>query len=133
MRALLYGLVLLHAGPGIAFALVAFGCEGGNPFLGAACAKGVFFFALLTAATWLVMGLAMAAAYLVQLARNAEGPRAGVRAWALLALTGAGAALGASGVWLTGSDAWWVAVPTAVALGWVFLANPLVCEAQRRI
>lgn len=131
MRALLYGLVILHAGPGAAFALVAFGCEGAVPFLGSACGRGVFsLFAWLTVAAWLIVGLAMAATYLVQVARRAEGPTTSLRAWALLAVAGFGTALGASGVWLTGSDAWWLAVPAAMAAGWVFLANPLACETQ---
>lgn len=49
------------------------------------------------------------------------------RAALLLACVGAGAAVGAAGLWLGGSGAWFLAVPAAVALGWLFVADPTRC------
>ena len=71
IRALLYGLAILHLGPGIAFALLAFGCDPLQPFLGALCQKyTVISFIGLTLVFWLVLGLAGAA--LLTLGRRAE-------------------------------------------------------------
>jgi hypothetical protein len=39
LRTLLYGLAILHLGPGIAFAVLAFGCDPSQPLLGAICQK----------------------------------------------------------------------------------------------
>ena len=62
LRALLYALAFLHLGPGFAFAVVAFGCDGIAPALGRMCGDNVFSsFALLTAAAWLTMGLGFVA------------------------------------------------------------------------
>ncbi|MBL8383622.1 MAG: hypothetical protein JNM90_11125 [Burkholderiales bacterium] len=41
----------------------------------------------------------------------------------------AGAAAGALGAHLTGSDAWWLCVPAAVAAGWLAVADPTRCAA----
>jgi hypothetical protein len=129
LRVLLYGLTILHLGPGLAFALLAFGCDGATPYLGAICAKSVFSsFALLTAAGWLILSLGLAAVHLVRLARSSVPHRTGLRVWALLAVLALGAMFGASGAWLTGSQLWFVAIPTALATGWLFLANPLECQ-----
>lgn len=50
LRALIFGLTILHLGPGIAFALLAFGCEAPVPVLGALCGRRAFSsFGLLTA------------------------------------------------------------------------------------
>ncbi len=131
LRAFLYGLTILHLGPGFAFALLAFGCDGATPYLGAVCGKSVFSsFALLTAGGWLIMSLGLAAVHLVRLARSSIPPRTSLRVWALLAVVAVGALLGASGAWLTGSQYWFLAVPAALATGWLFLANPLACQPE---
>lgn len=129
LRALLYGLTILHLGPGFAFALLAFGCDGATPYLGAICGKSFFFsFALLTAGAWLILGLGLAAVHFVRHARSSVPPRTSLRVWALLAVLSVGALLGASGAWLTGSQYWFLAIPASLATGWLFLANPLACQ-----
>jgi len=71
IRALLYGLAILHLGPGMAFALLAFGCDPLQPFLGVLCQKDTLSaFIGLTLAFWLVLGLAAVA--LLTLRRQAE-------------------------------------------------------------
>jgi hypothetical protein len=56
LRVLLYALAILHLGPGIAFAVLAFGC-GDTPWLGAVCGRGEMpAFAWLTLGLWAVMG-----------------------------------------------------------------------------
>jgi hypothetical protein len=129
LRALVYGLAILHLGPGIAFALLAFGCEGPNPHLAALCGKDALpSFALLTAAVWLVLGLGLAALLLVRRARRSRLPNTGLRVWALLALLAAGALVGASVDWLAGSGMGYLAIPVALAAGWLSLANPPACQ-----
>jgi hypothetical protein len=51
------------------------------------------------------------------------------RAWLLLGCIGAGAAVGALGLWLGGGGAWFLAVPVTVAAGWLFVADPTACTA----
>lgn len=54
LKILFHGLAILHLGPGIAFALLAFGCEPGQAWLGRHCAiDGLRAFAELTLAGWL--------------------------------------------------------------------------------
>jgi threonine/homoserine/homoserine lactone efflux protein len=56
LRALIYGLTILHLGPGFAFAVVAFGCDTLDPALGAICQQDTFaLFIKLTLAAWTVM------------------------------------------------------------------------------
>lgn len=56
LRILVTALALLHLGPGIAFALLAFGCDEGHAWLGAICAGSQLRnFALLTLGAWAVM------------------------------------------------------------------------------
>ncbi|HSI29351.1 MAG: hypothetical protein ACAH05_02475 [Methylophilus sp.] len=56
LRALIYGLTILHLGPGFAFAVVAFGCDTLDPALGAICQQDTFtLFIQLTLAAWAVM------------------------------------------------------------------------------
>ena len=56
LRALLYGLAILHLGPGIAFAVLAFGCDPSQPLLGAICQKdAIGAFIGLTLVFWLVL------------------------------------------------------------------------------
>jgi len=131
LRALIYGLTILHLGPGIAFALLAFGCDQPEPYLGAVCGKaGLSSFGLLTMGAWLVLVVALAASRLVQRARTSAPPNTTARTLALLAVLAAGALLGAAGEWLSGSQYWFLAIPVALALGWLLLANPLACTAE---
>lgn len=59
LRLLLAALAILHLGPGIAFALLAFGCDGAAPALGAVCGQGGFAsFAWITVVAWGVLGVA---------------------------------------------------------------------------
>lgn len=61
LRTLLAALAILHLGPGIAFALIAFGCDGAAPALGSVCGQGGFAsFAWITVAAWVVLGAAYA-------------------------------------------------------------------------
>ncbi|MBF4988356.1 hypothetical protein INP78_08710 [Methylophilus sp. 14] len=56
LRGLIYGLSILHLGPGFAFAVVAFGCEDTFSFLQAVCQQDAFAaFIKLTLAAWGVM------------------------------------------------------------------------------
>jgi len=58
LRTLLAALALLHLGPGIAFAVLAFGCDGVAPALGGWCARSQLgTFGLITLAVWLPGGL----------------------------------------------------------------------------
>lgn len=57
LRALVYGLAILHLGPGIAFAVLAFGCDPSQPLLGALCERSGFgAFVQITAVAWLLLG-----------------------------------------------------------------------------
>jgi hypothetical protein len=119
------GLALLDLGPGAAFALLAFGCDGSAPAPGPSiCGRGeLAAFAWLTLLTWLLMGLGLAALHLLQKARAAPPPGTAARLAALLA------PLAAAGVWLQGSQLWVLAVPAALAAGWLALADPQDCAA----
>jgi hypothetical protein len=75
LRALLYGLAILHLGPGIAFAVLAFGCDPSQPLLGAICQKdAISAFIGLTLIFWLV--LSVGAVALVVLRRPAKAASA---------------------------------------------------------
>lgn len=52
-------------------------------------------------------------------------------AW-LAACVTAGVLVGAAGSALTDNDAWYLAVPAAVAAGWLFFANPARCDPGGR-
>lgn len=131
LRALLYGLTILHLGPGIAFALLAFGCEGPSPAPGTACGGSVYAsFAGLTATAWLILSLGLAATQLVRHARTAMPPTVGSRVKALLALVATGTLMGGAWVWLTGSSHGFLAIPVALAAGWLLLANPQTCSPR---
>jgi len=57
LRILLYALAILHLGPGLAFAALAFGC-GDPPWLGDLCGPSeIRSFLGLTLALWALMGL----------------------------------------------------------------------------
>ena len=131
LRALVYGLTILHLGPGFAFALLAFGCEEPEPYLRFICGRdGLSSFGLLTIGAWAVLLVGLAAVFLVQRARRTPPPNTAPRAIALVAVLSTGALLGAAGSWLTGSQHWFLAIPGALAVGWLFLANPLACTAE---
>ena len=49
----------------------------------------------------------------------------------LLACIAAGVGTGAAGWLLTGDGRWFLALPAVIALGWLFVADPTRCEAQR--
>ena len=130
LRALIYGLTILHLGPGVAFALLAFGCETPEPYFRIICGRDALqSFVLLTVGAWVLLLAGLAAIFLVRRARRSAPPNAGRRASALLAVLGTGALLGAAGHWLTGSQHWFLALPGALAVGWLFLANPLACAS----
>jgi len=54
-------------------------------------------------------------------------PRTGARLLLLLALFAGGAVVGGLGAGVTGNPAWWLAIPVAVAAGWLFVADPTAC------
>jgi len=61
LRALLYGLAILHLGPGIAFAVLAFGCDPSQQWLGVVCQKDTLkTFLGLTLVLWVVLGVGAA-------------------------------------------------------------------------
>lgn len=58
LRILFHALAVLHLGPGIAFALLAFGCDGVEPALGGLCAAAspMKFFIVVTLVSWVLLG-----------------------------------------------------------------------------
>ena len=57
VRILVYALAILHLGPGLAFAVLAFGC-GTPPWLGNLCGKSeIQSFLTITVVLWLLMSL----------------------------------------------------------------------------
>lgn len=128
-RQLLLALALLHLGPGAAFALLAFGCDGTPPALGGGmCERGALAgFGWLTLLAWLLMGLGLATWQALRQARAAPAPGTAARILALACVLAEGALLAAAGLWLTGSSLWMLAVPTLLAAGWLMLANPPAC------
>lgn len=52
-------------------------------------------------------------------------------AW-LIACFLAGLAIGYIGEALTGNQAWYLAIPAILAIGWLFLADPTQCEPPAR-
>lgn len=54
-----------------------------------------------------------------------------IRLACLIACFLAGLAIGYIGDTLTGSQAWYLAIPAALAVGWLFLADPTRCEPPR--
>jgi hypothetical protein len=59
--------------------------------------------------------------------------RLGTRLAVLLACFLAGLAAGYIGESLTGHQAWYLAIPAALAVGWLFLADPKQCEPPRAL
>jgi hypothetical protein len=67
LRALLYGLAILHLGPGIAFAVLAFGCDPSRPILGLVCqGNALKVFLGLTLVFWLLLGAGTAVMLLLR-------------------------------------------------------------------
>ena len=131
LRALVYALTILHLGPGLAFALLAFGCEEPEPYLRFICGRDALSsFGSLTVGAWVVLLAGLAAIIFVQRARRTPPPNSGPRAIALVLVLSAGALIGTAGSWLTGSQHWFLAIPGALAVGWLFLANPLECAPK---
>jgi hypothetical protein len=58
-RLIVHALAILHLGPGIAFAVLAFGCDGANPLLGHSACEGsnLTLFFTITAAGWVVLSV----------------------------------------------------------------------------
>jgi hypothetical protein len=129
LRTLLLFLALLHLGPGLAFALLAFGCEGTTPALpGGVCGRGgLAAFAGLTVLAWLLLGLGLATLKTLRQARSTPPPGHGPRLLALLCLLLTAAVLAAAGTWLSGNPRWAWVLPAALALGWLVVANPQTC------
>ncbi len=90
-------------------------------------------FALLAAGAGSILLSAWAAVRLVRSARRAVAPAVGLRAAALLAVLATGGLLGAAGIWLTGDAYALLAIPGALAAGWLFLADPSACRPGRPI
>lgn len=63
---------------------------------------------------------------------RSPGPTTGRRLAWLLVCVGAGALVGMVGSHLSGDTMWWTAVPAAMAVGWLFVANPTECEQPGR-
>jgi hypothetical protein len=57
LRILFHALAVLHLGPGIAFGLLAFGCDGVEPALGGLCGGSPMRFSVVaTLVGWVVLG-----------------------------------------------------------------------------
>lgn len=129
LRTLLLFLALMHLGPGLAFALLAFGCDSATPALaGGICGRAeLAAFGWLTVLAWLLMGMGLATLKALRRARSAPPPGHGPRLLALLALLLTAALLAGAGTWLTGDPRWAWVLPAALALGWLVVANPQAC------
>lgn len=62
--------------------------------------------------------------------RNPARPGVAARLALLSALLAGGLAVAGLGVWATDNPFWWLAVPAAVAIGWMFVADPTACVAS---
>jgi hypothetical protein len=65
-------------------------------------------------------------------AASARPPDVRKRVFWLVACILTGLAIGWAGSVLAGSAVWFLAVPGAVAVGWLFIADPTRCEQQMR-
>jgi len=133
LRLLLVGLTLLHLGPGLAFALLAFGCGDAALRPAPLCDGGVAAFLRLTVALWGALALAAWCWAAIRGERAQPHARPARRAAILLALAGSGAIVALTGQWLSGEAAAWLALPAAVATGWLALANPSHCNTPYRV
>lgn len=57
--------------------------------------------------------------------------RLATRAVLLVACLALGAVVGVVGRHLTGSDAWFLALPLCVVVGWFVVADPTACDSAR--
>ena len=74
LRALIYGLAILHLGPGLAFAVLAFGCDPSLQWLGPVCQTGTLrTFGVLTLVFWLLLSLGAAARFALKRHTAGEG------------------------------------------------------------
>lgn len=64
----------------------------------------------------------------VSQARTAARASLGRRLFWLLACTALGLGIGLVGNHLTGDQRWFLALPLALAAGWLFFANPAECQ-----
>ncbi|CAG1018148.1 hypothetical protein BURC_02883 [Burkholderiaceae bacterium] len=64
--------------------------------------------------------------------RAKSAPRHLRRLFWLLACVSLGLAVALAGVFFTGSSLWYAAIPAAIALGWLFVADPTQCEPPAR-
>ena len=62
--------------------------------------------------------------------RNPDRPGIAARLALLSAMLASGLAVAGLGVWATDHPFWWLAVPAAVAIGWLFVADPTACVAS---
>jgi hypothetical protein len=53
------------------------------------------------------------------------------RAWLLFACLGAGGLVGWIGWQVSGSQWWYLAIPAAVAAGWLTVADPTQCQPRQ--
>lgn len=75
LRVLLYGLAILHLGPGLAFAVLAFGCDPVRPLLGVWCERSALgLFAGVTLAAWGVLGTGAALLAVLRRRRDSGAP-----------------------------------------------------------
>jgi hypothetical protein len=131
-RSLLLAISILHLGPGIAFALMALGCDGESLLLAEHCVRGgVAFFAQLTALVWLLLTLGLATQHLLGRTRRAMPPGLSLRLAALGMTIAFGASLAGATLWLTGSSWGFAAIPASMAWGWLNVANPLACVPDK--
>lgn len=133
IRSLLVGIGILHLGPGIAFALLALGCDGDELLIAARCAQGgLTGFAQLTALVWLLLVLGLGMQTLLDRARRAIAPSLGLRMASLAMTLVFGASLAGAVLWLTGSSWGFLALPASMAWAWLQVANPLECDPDTR-
>lgn len=58
LRALIFGLTILHLGPGMAFIALAFGCDTRQSLLGAVCQRSpLSSFLGITVVAWIILGV----------------------------------------------------------------------------
>ena len=129
LRSLIYALTLLHLGPGLAFALLAFGCDEPPLLIGSICSLGALrSFGWLTVGSWLILGVGALSVHLINRVRHSNRPEPRLRLFAFAALSCFGSLVGASAQALAGTQYFFLAIPGALALGWLFVANPSDCE-----
>ncbi|WP_374659033.1 hypothetical protein [Inhella sp.] len=168
LRTLITALTLLHLGPGLAFALLAFGCGDGAAWLGSLCSgPELRSFAWLTLGAWAIL-VPVASWWQWRVARSkarrgdgwkpsqaagsdaecapnawtgtpgahpvgsAPMPSAPLsprrRALIFLATLAAGLSVGVVGHHFSGDQAWFLALPVAVAGVWWFVGTPQDCD-----